>query len=106
MMPWTWQRPARLLPRWKGKSALLSTLDYNSAVCITEADKQQYLDGNAVTRSMLEIPVSYNSIAYHNLDQLQQGSMPFIVPDAAYSADSGLLSDLCKRDYYKTFEIL
>lgn len=88
------------------KSALLNTLDYNSAVCITEADKQQYIDGNAVTRSMLEIPVSYNSVAYRNLDQLQQGSMPFIVPDAAYSANSGLLSDLCKRDYYKTFEIL
>ncbi len=88
------------------KSALLETLDINSAVCITELDKERYLTGSMLERSEMEIPVSYNSIAYRNLDQLDSGLRPFVVPDNSYDDEKGLMMDLCKREYYKSFEIL
>lgn len=58
------------------KSALLETLDINSAVCITEEDKDRYLCANGLERIEMEIPVSYHSIAHRNLDQLNKGSHP------------------------------
>lgn len=88
------------------KSALLETLDINSAVCITESNKEPYLAGSMLERSEMEIPVSYNSVAYRNLDQLDSGRRPFVVPDSSYDEVKGLLMDLCKREFYKFFEIL
>lgn len=88
------------------KSALLETLDINSAVCITESDKERYLQGNVRDRSEMEIPVSYHSIAHRNLDQLNVGSLPFVIPDKGYDEEKGLLSEYCKTEYYQTFEIL
>ena len=88
------------------KSALLETLDINTAVCITEKDKERYLQGNGKERLEMEIPVSYHSIAHRNLDQLNVGTRPFVIPDKGYDDEKGLLSDYCKTEYYQTFEIL
>lgn len=88
------------------KSALLETLDINSAVCITEDDKDRYLCANALERVEMEIPVSYHSIAHRNLDQLNKGSHPFVIPNKGYDEEKGLLPDLCKIEYYQSFEIL
>lgn len=90
----------------QSKSALLETLDINSAVCITEKDKEKYLQGNGQERAEIEIPVSYHSIAHRNLDQLNAGAHPFVIPDKGYDDDKGLLPDYCKTEYYQTFEIL
>ncbi len=88
------------------KSVLLETLDINSAVCVTEADKEAYLSGDASVRSELEIPVSYHSIAHRHLEQMDRGMRPFVVPDRGYDEERGLLSDYCKTEYYQSFEIL
>lgn len=88
------------------KSALLETLDINSAVCITESDNERYLTGSVLDMSEMEIPVSYNSIAHRNLDQLDSGLRPFVVPDNSYDGRKGLVMDLCRREFYKSFEIL
>lgn len=88
------------------KSALMETLDINSAVCITEDDKDRYLCANALERVEMEIPVSYHSIAHRNLDQLNKGSHPFVIPNKGYDEEKGLLPDLCKIEYYQSFEIL
>lgn len=88
------------------KSALLETLDINSAVCIKEEDKEAYLTSNALERAEMEIPVSYHSIAHRNLEQIEKGMRPFIIPDKGYNDELGLLPDLCKTEYYRSFEIL
>ena len=90
----------------RSKSALLETLDINSAVCVTEADKETYLLSDALERSELEIPVSYHSIAHRNLEQIDKGMHPFVVPNKGYDEEKGLLSDYCKTEYYQSFEIL
>lgn len=88
------------------KSALLEVMDFNSAVCIKEGDKEAYATGNAMERAEMEIPVSYHSIAHRNLEQLAIGMHPFVIPDKGYDDELGLLPQLCKTEYYKSFEIL
>ena len=88
------------------KSALVETFGINSAVCITEDDKDRYLRSNALERIEMEIPVSYHSIAHKNLDQLNKGARPFVIPNKGYDDEKGLLVDLCKTEYYQSFEIL
>lgn len=88
------------------KSALLDVLDINSAVCITENDKEAYLNMNGIDRAELEIPVSYNSIAHNGLEQLNNGSRPYVIPNKAYNKEKGLLSEYAKPQYFNTFEIL
>lgn len=88
------------------KSALLEMLDINTAACITEKDKDAYLNGNQSERSELEIPVSYHSIAHRQLEQLCKGMRPFIIPNKGYDVKKGLLPDMCKIEYYQSFEIL
>ena len=90
----------------QARSALLETLDINSAVCITEKDKERYLQGTGMERAEMEIPVSYHSIAHRKLDQLNAGTRPFVIPDKGYDHEKGLLPDYCKTEYYQTFEIL
>ncbi len=55
------------------KSALLEALDINSAVCITEEDKERYLSANGLERIEMEIPVSYHSWRIENLSSLTRG---------------------------------
>lgn len=88
------------------KSVLLEALDINSAVCITEEDKEMYLSANGLERIEMEIPVSYHSMAHRNLDQLDKGTRPFVVPNKGYDKEKGLLPDMCKTEYYQSFEIL
>ena len=88
------------------KSALLDVLDINSAVCITESDKDAYINGNAFGRAEMEIPVSYKSIAHNGLEQLVEGSRPFVVPNKAYEPEKGFIAEYAKPQYFNTFEIL
>lgn len=88
------------------KSALLETLEIDSAICITESDKEKYKVENYVNRSEMEIPVGYRSIAFNELEKLNEGAYPFIIPDKAYSEETGLLIEYAKPIYYKTFEII
>lgn len=87
------------------KSALLDVLDINSAVCITEEDKEGYLNSSA-TRMELEIPVSFKSIAYRNLEQLNVGSRPFVIPNKAYNREVGILMEYAKPEYVIKYEFL
>lgn len=75
------------------KSALLETMYINSVVCITEKDKNAYINGNAHVRSDMEIPISYRSIANKALEQINDGMRPFIISDKAYDKEKGLLVD-------------
>ena len=79
------------------KSVLLEVLDINSATCIRESDKDYYMK-NPLDRIMLEIPVSYKSISFKGLAQIESGSMPFVIPDKAYDNEKGLLIDLAKPE--------
>ncbi|MEE1120251.1 MAG: CRISPR-associated helicase Cas3' [Prevotella sp.] len=87
------------------KSALLEVLDINSAVCIQESDKEDYLHTRE-NRMMLEIPVSYKSIAYRKLQQIDVGSRPFIIPDKAYDSEKGLLLELARPEMFTQYEFL
>lgn len=75
------------------KSCLADALSINSTVCITESDKNAYLEGDSLIRTELEIPVSYNK-KYHNLEQLKKGTCPFVIPNKAYDKEKGLLKNL------------
>jgi CRISPR-associated endonuclease/helicase Cas3 len=88
------------------KSALLDTLDIDSAICITESDKERYENNENEQKIELEIPVGFRSIKYKKLEQSRFGSLPFIIPDKAYSDELGLLMDFVNNEYYKTFEII
>lgn len=87
------------------KSALLDVLDINSAVCIKEDDKEEYLKNPSV-RMDLEIPASYKSIAYRNLEQLNAGSRPYVIPNKAYDDEMGLLMEYAKPEFLTKYEIL
>ena len=87
------------------KSALLDVLDINSAACIAESDKEEYLN-NPLNRMMLEIPVSYKSVAYKKLEQLDKGSRPFVIPDKTYNNEVGLLIEYASPDFFKKYEFL
>lgn len=88
------------------KSAFLDLLDINSAVCITEADKHTYMDSRSDDSMLMEIPVSYQSIAYRHLEQLECKSRPFVIPDSAYDGMKGLLAENAVPSNYKQFEII
>lgn len=87
------------------KSALLDVLDINSAVCITEEDKDDYLKQPS-KRMASEIPVSYKSIAYSKLEQLNIGSRPFVIPNKAYNEEIGILMEYAKPEFLTKYEFL
>lgn len=92
--------------RHKAKSVLLAVLDYNSAVCITEDEKEKYLDSDDKTRMEIEIPVSLKSLIYSDLEQLNIGSRPFVIPQKGYDNRKGVILDFCKAEWYKQYEFL
>lgn len=92
--------------RHNAKSVLMDFLDMNSAVCIVESDVETYRKGNATERSVMEIPVSFQSIRFNDLQVIEKGSYPFVVPDLSYSYDKGLDLGHAKPEYYKHFEFL
>ena len=89
------------------KSALLEKLEVDSVACIVEKDKETYRNGNSEQRVLLEIPVSYNSVRWKKLEQIQCGSNPFIVPDSSYCENSGLnLATAVPQNYNRDYQIL
>ena len=88
------------------KSALLDVLDIESAICITQADRDDYKINTAIEKARVEIPVSYKSITFRRLEKSESGHRPYIIPDKAYSDELGLQMDYAKPEYYHTFEIL
>ena len=88
------------------RSALLEAMDFNSAVCITESDKEAYMQGNRIKSLALEIPVSYHAVAHLGYEQLPVKSRPFIIPDGCYDDDLGVQFGKIGEKQYKTFEFL
>ena len=82
------------------KSALLEMLDIDSATCIIEADTDAYNAADYADQCKLEIPVSYRSIAFNQLDQLKTGTKPFVIPSKAYCDDMGFKAAYAKRGFY------
>src|SRR5574344_101146 len=87
----------------KPKSALLETLDINSAICIVQSDDTKYRESSFVEQSGMEIPVSFRSVKYSNLNQLDIASRPYIIPDCAYSDELGLVMEKAKSNLYNLF---
>lgn len=85
------------------KSVLLEKLNIESASCILESDIIAYEAGDSKEKRMLEIPVSYNSIAWKDLRILKAGANPYVVPDKCYSPERGL--DLTLLDTNSTNDI-
>lgn len=88
------------------KAALLETLDINTAVCVTESDVESYENATATEASQYEIPCSYHSIAHLRLEQRRSHLRPFVIPDRAYSQETGLLMDELSPANYKSFEMI
>lgn len=82
------------------KSALLDALDIDSVSCIDEYDRELYENANYETQVKMEIPVSYRSVGYRNLDKSKMGSKPFIIPHKAYDENLGLLVDYAQCEFY------
>ncbi|MFC4872206.1 CRISPR-associated helicase Cas3' [Negadavirga shengliensis] len=72
----------------RSKSILFELLDIDSVSCITEGDEEAYDNSYFETRLNMEIPVRYFSV--REMRQSQKGNRPFIIPDEAYSFESGL----------------
>jgi CRISPR-associated endonuclease/helicase Cas3 len=89
------------------KSALLETLDIDSVTCIEETDREHYDTAPYEEQSKLEIPVSYRSVGYRNLDKSKEGSRPFVIPTKAYNTVLGFLIEYAKPEFYdKTQQFL
>ena len=89
------------------KSALLEKLDIDSVTCIREGDVEEYNNTYSENRTLLEIPVNYNSIRWKNLDQTNTGTNPFIIPDKAYSGTFGIDLEKAKPENYNiNYQIL
>jgi CRISPR-associated endonuclease/helicase Cas3 len=85
------------------KSALLDTLDINTAVCIVQSDDTLDRESTFIERTKKEIPVSFRSVGYSKLDQLDCGSRPYVIPDEAYSDEYGIIMEKAKPNLYNLF---
>ena len=92
--------------RHNSKSALLETLDIDSAACILQSEEEQYNKNESGTRNELEIPVSYRSVAYLGLRISKYGISPYVVPDNVYDSELGLLLDKLKNEANRTYDFL
>ena len=89
------------------KSALLEKLEVDSVACILEKDKEAYTTATSEQQIMFEIPVSYHSVRWKNLEQIRWGSNPFVVPDSSYSEHAGLnLATALPQNYNRDYQIL
>jgi CRISPR-associated endonuclease/helicase Cas3 len=82
------------------KSALLETLDIDSVACIDEGEREVYESATYEEKAKMEIPVSYRSVAYRELDKSGYGSKPFIIPSRAYDNELGFLVEYAKPEFY------
>src|SRR5262249_23773284 len=74
------------------RSVLMEKLDIESATCIISSDKERYLSARSEERLPLEIPLprSTKSRRLLQIEELEVGSRPFVVPDECYSSITGL----------------
>lgn len=86
------------------KSALIEKLNIDSVSCITQQDDEmgRYREATEAERVLMEIPVRYNSLRWKKLRQLSIGSCPFVIPDVAYTSESGLDFSKIGVEYYDT----
>lgn len=87
------------------KSAFLDLLDINSVTCVVESDKDKYEALRKEDAMMLEIPVSYRTIAYRHLEQIENKSKPYVIPDRVYDEEFGLIAENLGPSNYNQFEI-
>jgi len=86
------------------KSVLLESLEIDSVSCIVQSDISRYRNANSDERIFFEIPYRYWSLANKNLDVVNFGNHPFVIPDKAYSSDLGVLSEYIEPMYYNRDE--
>ena len=86
------------------KSVLLESLEIDSVSCIVQSDIPLYRKANSDERISLEIPYRYLSLANKNLDVVNFGNHPFVIPDKAYSPVLGVLSEYIEPMYYNRAE--
>ena len=86
------------------KSVLLESLEIDSVSCIVQSDISRYRNANSDERISFEIPYCYWSLANKNLDVVNFGNHPFVIPDKAYSSVLGVLSDYIEPMYYNRDE--
>jgi len=72
----------------RSKSILFELLDIDSVSCICESDLYDYETGDFEQRLNLEIPVRYFWVKAKR--QSEKGNKPFLVPNGAYSEETGL----------------
>lgn len=69
------------------KSVIVEALEIESATCILSEDRERYINGTWEERINLDIPVNWDSLRYVmrkiKYEQLELGSYPFVVPQAA-----------------------
>jgi CRISPR-associated endonuclease/helicase Cas3 len=87
------------------RSILFEMLEIDNVACICRSDEEGYKDAGHEERLRMEIPARYWSVRH--LDQCwHHGSEPYLVPDEAYTQESGLDVGKCKRDKQNNYEIL
>jgi CRISPR-associated endonuclease/helicase Cas3 len=85
----------------RSRSVLLDAMEIETASCIRQDDKYDYLKSTFEQRTNLEIPVPFKSIGYRGLEQVKQrGANPFIVPDEAYDSVLGLQLNKASSENY------
>jgi len=64
------------------KAVLIEALEIESANCILERDREEYLTANWEDRLQMEIPINWKTIARYKkeYEQLTVGAYPFVVP--------------------------
>ncbi len=87
------------------KSALLDLLDISSACCVVESDRLAYIQGNYISRTMLEIPVP-TAIRFKGLALIEEGMHPYLIPDKAYDPALGYVEEYAAPQHYKSFEMI
>lgn len=79
------------------KALLLEMLDIDSVVCIVESDRKEYEQCNSLeNRLLLEIPIYYYMVK--DMEQLNVGNRPFVIPDIAYTTAIGLRVEVLKSE--------
>lgn len=86
------------------KSVLLETLEIDTVSCIVQSNIPLYQKATPDEKISLEIPYRYWSLANKNLELVNFGNHPFVIPDKAYSSDLGVLSKYIEPMYYNRDE--
>ncbi|RYX85341.1 CRISPR-associated helicase Cas3', partial [bacterium] len=82
----------------RSKSLLFELLDIDSVSCICEGDQTEYENAEFERRLELEIPIRYFTVS--KMNQSGKGNKPFIIPDKAYTYETGLDASLIKEENF------